>query len=88
MKSCYDCFNFIAKIPLVKRTGLLCSSAGSQCQVLRKKLDYEKATAQCKFGLMMPTEKSLKHVLITGRKLKSYAKAETCTSYDGGQDDI
>ena len=81
MKSCYDCFNFIAKIPLVKRSGSLCNSAGSQCLVLRKKLDYEKATAQCRLGLMMPTEKSLKHVLVTGRKLKAYAKAESCPNY-------
>jgi hypothetical protein len=88
MKSCYDCFNFIAKIPLVKRSGSLCSSANSKCQVVKKKLDYEKATAQCRLGLMMPTEKSLKHVLITGRRLKCYAKAESCANYDGGQDDI
>ncbi len=84
MKSCYDCLQLKAKIPLIKQKGSLCNSAGSKCQLLRKKLDYQNATGRCKLGLLSKEKDVVfKHVLTTGRKLKAYTKAEICPNYDG-----
>lgn len=81
-KSCYDCFNFIAKIPLIHNGN----------SKLTSRLDYNNATATCKYGLLVkaPGDKVrvFKRVLVknANHKLDSYAQAERCQEYDGETD--
>lgn len=85
-KSCFDCFNFIASIPLEKSTKSMCKAPSKMCEILKKKLNYSKATAKCKHDLIVKGDgesRIFKNVLIYGKRLKAYECADTCPSYDG-----
>lgn len=78
-KSCYDCFSFITKIPLINNG-----------DIINARLDYKKATAICKEGLLTKGNKCelrvFKNVLTTGNKnMKTYEEAEKCSSYEGDE---
>jgi len=87
-KSCYDCFNFIATIPLIKEKNSLCREPEKICQILKKKLNYKKATATCKHGLLTNVKEEpriFKNVLSCGKNLSSYQQADRCQYYNGDE---
>ena len=86
-KSCYNCFNLIAKIPLSK----------GETKLIHRRLLYDEATAYCREGLLLLTngkERIFKRVLEGPKgKLKAvelrknanldvYRYAEKCPFYD------
>jgi hypothetical protein len=78
MKSCLDCFNLIAKIPLKAKK--------KNESILTKQINYLRATAKCKQGHLLKTngeERTFKNVLKNCNPRLSFKEAEKCPDYCG-----
>ena len=75
-KSCLDCFNFKATIPLEK----------SDAPLTGRKILYEEATVKCRQGMLTTLkdkDRVFQHVLKGPiRHLLTYAQAERCPGFD------
>lgn len=74
-KNCYNCFNFIAKIPVTRGA-----------TPLEGRIDYRKATATCREGLLTGgtgNDRIFKNVL-RGKisYLAAYNQAERCPAFE------
>ena len=86
-RSCYNCHNFRAKIPLVKPKNSKENKITTTGQILSLRLDYRAATAYCRAGILLNTHcrnRIFKNVLHpnANHNLLSYRTAQKCADYE------
>ena len=86
-RSCYNCHNFRAKIPIVKPKNSKESKITTTGQMLLLRLNYRAATAYCRAGNLLNTNcrnRNYKNVLNhnANHNLLSYRAALKCPDYE------